>query len=565
MLRFLSIRHLAVIDALDVEFGPGFNVVTGETGAGKSVLVEAVSLMVGGRASPDLVRTGESTATVQAVFEPPDGGEIIVRREVSSQGRSRAFLNDELVTTATLRERCGPLVDLHGQHEHQALLDPATHLDLLDLYAGLGEARALVASRFARWRQAREHLEASRRDEREKSARLELCTYQLAEIDRAAPRPGEDDELAAARQVLANAERLQRLSNEAYTALYEGDHAVLAGLGLVWRRLDELRSVDPRFSSYLEARDSIKAQLEDLAYALRAYAADLDASPTRLQEVEDRLAVLERLKRKYGPTLADVLARQASLRAELADLERVGDRLADAQAAADAARAAYLSAARELSEARRAASAAFARALEHAVAELAMPRTRVEVRFAPEGDDATWTERGIDQAEFYLSPNPGEELRPLARIASGGELSRLMLALKTLAPTDPPGKTLIFDEVDAGIGGAVADVVGRKLRRLGERHQVLCITHLPQIAAYGAHHFRIDKVVKGGRTWTHAVRLAETERVREIARMIGGRKLTESVLASARDLLGRGRGTGSEEKANIGRTTPARPGSPSRG
>jgi DNA repair protein RecN (Recombination protein N) len=554
MIRFLSIRHLAVIDALDVEFGPGLTVLTGETGAGKSMLVEALGLLVGGRASPDLVRTGEAAATVQAVIEPPEGGELVVRREVSGQGRSRAFVNDTLVTTAALRERCGPLVDLHGQHEHQRLLDPSTHLDLVDLYAGLSERRAEVARRFAALREARQARDRLRVDEEEKARRVDWLAFQLAEIDRIEPRPGEDEALAATKQLLANAERLQRLCSDAYTALYEGDHAVLAGLGLVWRRLDELQSLDARFAPYLDGRDSIKAQLEELAYFLRGYVATLDASPERLQEVEDRLARLERLKRKYGPTLADVLARQAAMRAELESLQTVGERLAEAEAALAAARTEYLAAAEALSAARRAAAVGFARALEAAVAELAMPKTRCEVRFAPGDREDAWSDRGIDEAELYLSPNPGEDLRPLVRIASGGELSRLMLALKTLAPTDAPGKTLVFDEVDAGIGGGVADVVGRKLRQLGDRYQVLCITHLPQIAAYGAHHYRIDKTVEGGRTLTRVRRLDPDERTAEIARMIGGRHVTESVLASARDLLARAESSGGEEKANMPRS-----------
>ena len=548
MIRFLSVRHLAVIDALEVEFGPGLNVLTGETGAGKSILVGAVGLLVGERASGDLVRTGEETAVVQAIVEPPDGREIIVRREVSAQGRSRAFLNDELVTTTALRERCGPLVDLHGQHAHQRLLDPTTHLDLVDQFGDLGSPRGDVAGAFERWRAVKRELDALQLDERQKAARVDLLTFQLGEIDRAAPRPGEDDELAATRQVLANADRLQRLCGEAYTALYEGDQAILGGLGLVWKRLEELRSLDASFAPHLDARESIKAQLEDLAYFLRSYAAGIDASPARLQEVEDRLALLERLKRKHGPSLNEVLARQAAFKKELGNLESAGERIGALQAALQSARADYLKAARSLSLARREAGVRFARTIERAVAELAMPRTRCEVRFGPEAEESAWTARGVDDAEFYLSPNPGEELRPLARIASGGELSRLMLALKTLAATDAPGKTLIFDEVDAGIGGAVADVVGDRLRRLGERYQVLCITHLPQIAAYGHHHYCIEKAVRAGRTVTTIARADGETRAGELARMIGGADISPSVMVTARDLL-RAKSGESEQKA----------------
>jgi len=536
MIRFLSIRHLAVIDALEVEFEPGLNVLTGETGAGKSIVVEAVGLLVGDRASADLVRTGEATATIQAVFEGPDGREIVARREVSVQGRSRAFLDDELVTTLALRERLGPLVDLHGQHEHQMLLDPSTHLDIVDAWGGLADTRARVAAAFEAWRAVRTEMDALQLDDRQKAARVDLLTFQLGEIDKARPKDGEDEELSATRQVLANADRLQRLSSEAYELLYDGEQAALASLRQVWKRVEELATLDPRLASYLEARDAVKSQLEDLAYVLRAYGADIDASPERLQEVEDRLALIERLKRKYGPLLADVLARAQAMRDELAGLERSEERLAELAAALDTARRAFLTAARALSKDRRAAAERFCRALERALGELAMPRTRAEVRFGPEPDEAQWTARGVDVGEFVLSPNPGEELRPLARIASGGELSRLTLALKTLASTDVPGKTLVFDEVDAGIGGAVADVVGGRLQRLGRACQVLCITHLPQIAAYGDVHFNIEKKVRGGRTVTSLTRVDGDARDLELARMIGGNALTDPVIASAREM-----------------------------
>ena len=431
------------------------------------------------------MRTGEDLATIEAIFETPDR-EIILRREISAQGRSRAFVDGSLATSAALRDLSGMLVDLHGQHEHQALLDPTSHLDLLDEFAGVADDRRAVAEAFARWQQIRAERDRLLTGEREKAARAEFLAFQLAEIDRANPKPGEDEELATSRQVLANADKLQRLCGDAYTALYEGDQAALPALGIVWRKLGELAAIDDRFTTYVEGRDSVKSQLEDLAFFLRSYSADIDASPARLQEVEDRLAVLERLKKKHGPTLPDVLGRRDQLRRELHDIEHATERAAELEAALAAAADAYLQGARVLSERRRRFAADFSRSLEKSLADLAMARTRCEVRFTQAESDTEWSERGIDQAEFYISPNPGEELRPLARIASGGELSRIMLALKTLATTDAPGKTLIFDEVDAGIGGAVADVVGGRLQRLAGRFQVLCITHLPQIAAHGA-------------------------------------------------------------------------------
>ncbi|HXG56620.1 MAG TPA: DNA repair protein RecN [Vicinamibacterales bacterium] len=537
MLRFLRIQHLAVIDRLELEFEPGFTVLTGETGAGKSILVGAVGLLVGGRASADLVRTGEEQAVVEAIFETPDGRETIVRREVSTQGRSRAFIDGVLATSASLREACSGLVDLHGQHEHQVLLDPSSHLDLLDAFAGLGEGRAATALAFTDWQRVRGERERLLTGEREKTSRAEFLAFQLSEIDRVAPKDNEDGELTATRQVLANADKLQRLCDDAYEALYEGDHAALPALGIVWKRLGDLAALDGRFAPYLDGREGVKSQLEDLAFFLRSYASGIDASPVRLQAIEDRLDALERLKRKHGPSLADVTASAERLRRELNDIEHVSERTVQLDAELAAAREAFTRSAGALSRARRKAAPDFSGSLERALADLAMTRTRCDVRFTDADDDSRWSERGLEQGEFYISPNPGEDVRPLARIASGGELSRVMLALRTLATTDAPGKTLIFDEVDAGIGGAVADVVGRRLQTLSDRFQVLCITHLPQIAAYGRSHVRISKAIKRDRTLTEVAHVTGTDREQELARMIGGADVSAVVVASAREML----------------------------
>ena len=536
MLRFLGVRHLAVIDHLEVEFEPGLNVLTGETGAGKSILVEAIDLLLGGRASTDLVRTGESSATIQAVFERADGREVIVRREVSANGRSRAFIDDMLATTSALRDLAAGLVDLHGQHEHQALLDPAEHVDLLDTFIG-GEVATDVAARFDEWRAALTALDRTRLDDREKRARIEMASFQLQEIERVAPEPEEDERLAAERLVLANADRLSRLSAEAYTWLYEGEEAALPALAHVWKRVAELAEVDPKFAPHLETREAIKSSLEDLAFVLRSYGADLEASPDRLQAVEDRLAAVDRLKKRHGPTLADVLARRTALQNELAELGASEERAADLERREREARSAFVAAARMLSSIRRDAAGRLGRALELALAELAMPDSRVDVRVTERADPDAWRANGIDDVEFFLSPNPGEELRPLARIASGGELSRVMLALRTLATTDAPERTLVFDEVDAGIGGAAADAVGARLRTLADRYQVLCITHLPQIAARATTHFQIAKRVKAGRTLAVVSKLDEASRELEIARMIAGAAISDRVVASAREML----------------------------
>ena len=550
MLRLLRIRNIAVIEAVEVEFEPGFNVLTGETGAGKSIVVEAVGLLLGARASADLVRTGESQATIEALFQDDrDGSEIVIRREVSSSGRSRSFVNGDLATATVLRDLSQRLVEIHGQHEHQTLLDPQSHLPLLDSYAELGAVADRVAVSWRALRQLREQLERSRMDGREKAARLELIAFQLGEIEKVKPVSGEDEELAATKHVLANAERVHRLCEESYAALYDSDDAVLAGLSGVWKRIGELATLDSQFSAYIEAREGIKSQLEDLADFLRKYADGIDASPARLQQVEDRLASLDRLKRKYGPMLDEVIEKGRSLTRERDLLTQTAESVEGLESALGEARARYHKDAQELSTARRGAARRFSSELERLLGELAMTQARFEVRFntVPLAEEL-WSERGIDQAEFFLSPNPGEDLRPLARIVSGGELSRVMLALKTMSVDEAEHKTMVFDEVDAGIGGRVADVVGGRLGALGDRFQVLCITHLPQIAARASTHFRIDKTVRRDRTVTTVQRLDGEGRIEEIGRMIGGAAVTESVRTSAREMLsaptqsGRGRG-----------------------
>jgi DNA repair protein RecN (Recombination protein N) len=537
MLRFLGIRRLAVIDMLDVEFEPGLNILTGETGAGKSVLVGAIDLLLGGRASSDLVRTGEETATVQAVFERANGREQIVRREISSQGRSRAFIDDALATAAALKEIGHGLVELHGQHEHQTLLNPAEHLAHLDAFLNRGDLLAGVETAFDAWRAADSALDRSRLDDREKRARIDMASFQLDEINKAAPSEGEDDRLENERAVLANADRLARLSNEAFGALYDGDEAALVRLAAVWKRVADLAAIDPRFHPYLSERDAIKSSLEDLAMFLRSYIADLEASPDRLQTVEDRLAMLERVKRKYGPALGDVLRRREALTAELAALGASEERVAALTIAERETREVFQARAVALSGERRRVAERLARELERALAEVAMPKSRVVVRVESTDRPDAWTRSGLDAVEFLLSSNPGEDPRPLARIASGGELSRVMLALRTIVDREDSERTLIFDEVDAGIGGAAADAVGLRLQRLGERQQVLCITHLPQIAARHAAHFHVSKEICGGRTTTRATRLDAEGRELEIARMIAGAEVTPQVLASAKELI----------------------------
>jgi DNA repair protein RecN (Recombination protein N) len=535
MLRYLSIEHLAVIDKVEVDFDAGFTVLTGETGAGKSILVEAVGLLLGARASSDLVRTGEQTATIQAIFDGPEG-EVIVRREITAQGRSRAFVNGALATAGALRELASQLLEMHGQHEHQGLLVPDSHLDLLDTYAGHDDDRAELAALHQRVHALRTERDTLALDERQKLARVDLLTFQRDEIARVAPRDGEDEVLAAERQVLANAEKLQRLSREAYEVLYDQDASVLRGLATVWRRVAELAAVDARAQPFLQNRDVLGAELDELARFLRDYAEHIDTSPARLLQVDDRLGQLDRLKKKYGPGLPEVAQHADRCAAELAMLEFADVRAAEVERELGEAEHAYLETADRLSSSRQMAARQFADALVKELGQLAMGRTRFEVRFERLVPGA-WTPRGVDSAEFFVSPNPGEDLRPLAKIASGGELSRLMLAIKTLTARTGGGMTLIFDEVDAGIGGHTADVVGRRLQALAAEAQVLCITHLPQIAAAADMHIRITKRIRGQRTATEVERLDDRARVEELARMIAGHSITAGVLASAEEMV----------------------------
>jgi DNA repair protein RecN (Recombination protein N) len=548
MLRYLSIEHLAVIDKVEIEFEPGLNVLTGETGAGKSILVEAVGLLLGARASSDLVRTGEDVATIQAIFDAGDG-EVIVRREITAQGRSRAFVNGALATAATLRDLASRLIELHGQHDHQGLLEPDSHLDLLDAYAGLEATRAQVAEAFQQFGALRAELDTLRLDERQKLARIDLLTFQRDEIRTAAPKAGEDQALAAERAVLANAEKLLAASSEAYQLLYEQDGAVLDALATVYKRVSDLAALDGRVSPYVDARAGIESQLKDLALFLRDYGEQIDASPGRLQDVEDRIALLDRLKRKYGPDLEAVVAHLEGCDRQLATLAASDERAAEVQQLLERAEKDYLKAASGLAAERRTHGRRFAKELVGVVAGLAMERTRFEVRFNEAPLSASdWGPRGVDTAEFFVSPNPGEDLRPLARIVSGGELSRLMLGIRGLTGRRGPGMTLIFDEVDAGIGGHAADVVGKRLQALAGSSQVLCITHLPQIAAHGDVQFQIAKQIRDGRTTTRVTRLDGAARELELARMIVGAEVTDGVRASAGEMLSSRRRAKDEQK-----------------
>lgn len=579
MLKLLRINNIAIIAELELEFGPGLTLLTGETGAGKSILIDALGLLFGARASPELIRTGEERAVVEAVFEstaaaragearglPADGAEVVLRREIHVSGKGKATVNGALVPVAVLRELSPELAAIHGQHEPQGLLDPETHLLVLDRHADLvDEAEALVAP-FRRLREVEAELEALRKDRREAERRREMLEYQAVEIEKAGLTAGEEESLRQEKQIQASAGRLAELSGDAYRLLYDDEDAVVSRLGQVYRKVEELAAIDPRLAPHVEAKASVRASLDDLALFLRDYREGLQVSPGRLDEIESRLAVIERLKRKYGATVEEVIAFGERCRADLASLGSPEEREAALQREREALAGQYLAAARALSRKRRAAARELEKKMQAELGQLAMEKTRFRVQFQPDvaGDDdaAEWTERGLETAEFLISPNPGEELRSLARIASGGELSRILLALKSVDthddPEERPGsaqrsrsnsergsiprerKTLVFDEVDAGIGGRVAEVVGRKLRAIAARHQVLCVTHLPQIASMADSHFVVRKRVERGRTITDVQPLEGGERVEEVARMLGGETVTETARRHAREMVKQG-------------------------
>jgi len=553
MLKLLRINNIALVPSLELEFGPGLTLLTGETGAGKSILIDALGLVLGERASPDLIRSGEERAVVEAVVEmknagtlleeralPQEGDEIVLRRELQASGKGRATVNGAIVPVGLLRDLAPHLAVVHGQHEPQGLLDPGTHLSLVDHFAGTDASE--VAEVFRELRSAEAGLERLRGDRREAERRREMLEFQANEIERAELRAGEEEALRAEKARQANAGRLASLSSEAYGLLYDDESAALARLGQVFKRVEELAAIDAEFGPFLAAKADCLPPLEDLARVLRDYRERLEVSPGRLDEIESRLAILERLKKKYGSSVEEVLAFGARCRGELEALnspEREEQRLEERR---ERASAAYLERARALSKRRRTVARELVRRVQAELAELAMEKTRFEVLFTPAdaesvSDASAWTEQGLERAEFLLSPNPGEELRPLVRIASGGELSRLMLALKSVVRSDRAGLTLVFDEVDAGIGGRVAEVVGRKLRALAERQQVLCVTHLPQIAAFADQHLAVRKQVARGRTETGVDSLSERERVEEVARMLGGETITQTARQHAQEML----------------------------
>jgi DNA repair protein RecN (Recombination protein N) len=522
---------------------------------------------LGARAPADLVRSGAENALVEAGFEldstPPaltkrleeagidlDGGEVVIRRELSASGRAsprasargRIAVNGSAGAATLLRDIAPFVADIHGQGESATIGRPEAGLELLDGAGNYRTEREKVAGVYERFLELEKEADELERDSRDAQARKELLAFQLEEIDRVKPLPGEDSELEEERRLLAHGEKLRSLTSEAYGALYEEEASVVARLAQIWKRVEELADIDPRLETYLAGRESVSSELDDLALFLRDYREQIRSAPGRLDEVEDRLASLERLKKKFGGTLEAVLDHREQCEKEAHRLGHSNQRLAEIKVEMETLGSQYLKAARALSRERRDTAKSLEAKLVRDLRGLAMEKARFVFRVvSAEGEKAKererWRDSGLDEVELLFSANPGEELRPLSRIASGGELSRFMLALKSVSAHGEPPKTLVFDEVDAGIGGRVADVVGEKLKELSRSHQIICVTHLPQIASFADAHFRIEKTTARGRTVTTIGKLDRKGRVNEIARMLAGAEVTDSARKHAEQLV----------------------------
>ena len=552
MLLELVIENYAVVDRLRVRFHSGLNLLTGETGSGKSIVVDALSLLFGARASSDVIRSGAARARVGGIFdvrgrdairellEPagiaPEDGELILEREISSGGKSRAFAGSRPVPLSVLRELAPLLGDIHGQHDQQLLFSREAQRAMLDAYAGNRDLLAQVRDAFREWRAAGAELEELETSEQEKLRLLDLWQFQRAEIESAELRRGEDTDLEAERKVLHNLGRLQESTGAAYAALYDSPESATALARMAAKRLDDLLRIDPDLGAVLEPLRAAELALQEASYGLRDYISRLEADPGRLDAVESRLAAMEKLKRKYGASIDDILAFLDGVRSRIDAVEHAGERMETLRKKRAQVAAEYEKVAGTLSARRRKAALDLQRGVQEELAGLGMDRTVFEAQLSP----AAWGEAGPETAEFLISPNRGEEPRPLEKVASGGEISRIALALKTcLAARSQTGagRTLVFDEVDTGIGGSAAEGVGRRLKKLSAADQVLCVTHLPQIACFADHHYRVEKKELEGRTVAAMEELDPPARMQEVGRMLSGEKLTPEALKQAQQLL----------------------------
>ena len=562
MLSLLHIKNIALIDELRVEFDKGLNLLTGETGSGKSIIVDSLNLLIGGRGLTELIKQGAEQAVIEGLFvlknnpdlsealheagfevETTEPHELIVRRELSSSGRNRVFINNQLATQAFLKRIGHYLVDIHGQGEQQTLFEPSTHLEILDEYAEIEIAE--LKELHGRWSSIQKELEELRVDEDQKLQLADILKFQIDEIRRARLVIDEDKNLEDERRRLNNVEKLSTLSDEAFASVYEDEKSIISLLGQASRKIEELAEYESGFRDYKEGLASAKALLEDLSLTLRGFRDDLEFSPERLEDIENRLVEISRLKRKYGGTIESALEHLAQSEEKRNNIEDADTREAELQQQATKAREMYLRLAQKIHSKRINAAKKFEKEIEEELKAVALERARFEVRItAPSEKDledananSQLTSKGFDRIEFYFSANVGESPRPLSKVASGGEASRLMLVLKTITTPSEFPRTAVFDEIDVGIGGRVSEAVGRKLKLLSNNHQVLCVTHQPQIASLADHHFLVQKEMTEGETKVSLSKLDKRNRIEEIARMLTGERITETARKHAKELL----------------------------
>jgi DNA repair protein RecN (Recombination protein N) len=551
MLQLLSISNIALIDDLRVEFDSALNLLTGETGSGKSIIVDALGVLIGGRFASELLKSGAERGSIEGLFvlspNPQleallensglqNGDELIIRRELSATGRNKIFINNQLATQSLLRDLRPFLVDIHGQGEQQTLFDADTHLELLDSFGGHSRLRDEVREAYENLSRVQRELAMLRKDSAEKFQLADTLQFQIAELERAQLSIGEEERLEEERRRLANVEKLTTLCQSSYSRIYEDDDAALARLRQTLKEIEELSEYDSSFREYLEGLESARALLEDLSFALRDFADKLEFSPARLATIEDRLAELSRLKRKYGGSIETALEHLAQSQDRLRQIETSDEREQELELELRKAEKSYLDFSRKLHKERVRVAKALEKAVEQGIGEVAMENARFQVQISAT-DETDLRPTGMDHVEFYFSANVGEEVKPLARVASGGEASRLMLVLKTVSNASEFPRTIVFDEIDTGIGGRVSEAVGIKLKKLSKTNQVLCVTHQPQIARFADNHLVVQKDAHDGRTLVSINKLDRAGRVEEIARMLTGAEITDSARRHARELL----------------------------
>jgi DNA repair protein RecN (Recombination protein N) len=564
----LRLENYAVVDNAAVEFASGLNLLTGETGAGKSILIDALALLLGEKASSEVIRTGAERAVVSAVFEcdgaagdaiekilehngldESEDGSLIVRREIAAGGKGRVFVNNQAATVAVLRLLAPLLATIHAQNESILAFDAPARLGLLDRFAGAQVEP--VAAAFEAWKGIRARIEDLERGEQDRLRLVDLWIFQKREIEEAKLQAGEDEQLEIEKRVLSNAEKIYNAAMQAFDLLYEGDGSTTASMRAAQKQIEELARYEPRFQEALAALETARISVEDVGATVRDYAGGIHASPEHLAEVEDRLALLDRLKRKYGPALEDVIAFGADVARKLSEVENKDEILRQLRAALAKAGTEYLRAARALSKSRQDAARKLEKLVEAEINDLAM-KSAFRIEMTTSEQEGNWTPAGIDQVIYMIATNPGEPMRQLEHIASGGELSRVMLALKVsvenrVARAPSPAKagssrtaaqrTMVFDEIDTGIGGRAAEAVGKKLKALARANQVLCVTHLPQIATFADQHYVIEKKERNGRTRTSIRAVVGEERTEEVARMLSGAKLTDTSRKHAEQMI----------------------------